>query len=63
MTRYAANSLSRRRFIEAASLFGILPFSAPAWADAFVNLDLPGGAGSAQHHDRLPAKGSDDSAA
>ena len=43
MTRYAASSLSRRRFLQAASLFAVLPPTSPAWADAFVNLDLPGG--------------------
>ena len=27
MTHYAASSLSRRRFLQAASLFGVLPLS------------------------------------
>jgi DMSO/TMAO reductase YedYZ molybdopterin-dependent catalytic subunit len=43
MTRNAANSLSRRRFLQAASLFAVLPPTNPAWADAFVELALPGG--------------------
>jgi DMSO/TMAO reductase YedYZ molybdopterin-dependent catalytic subunit len=44
MTRYAASSLSRRRFLKAASIVGAaLPLTSPAWADVFVNLGLPGG--------------------
>jgi DMSO/TMAO reductase YedYZ molybdopterin-dependent catalytic subunit len=43
MTRYAPNSLSRRRFLKAASVLALLPPTIPAWADAFVNLDLPQG--------------------
>ena len=43
MTRNVASSLSRRRFLQAASIVGALPPTIPVWADAFVNLDLPGG--------------------
>jgi DMSO/TMAO reductase YedYZ molybdopterin-dependent catalytic subunit len=43
VTCYTQNSVSRRRFLRAASLLGVLPLSTPAWSDAFVNLDLPGG--------------------
>src|ERR1700741_3445655 len=57
MTRYAVTSLSRRRFLEAASLFGILPLSTPAWADAFVNLDLPGGPDQRSVTTDFPQKG------
>ncbi len=63
MTRYAASSLSRRRFLQAASIVAALPASTPAWPDAFVELALPGRPGTAQHHYRLPAKGPDDFAA
>jgi DMSO/TMAO reductase YedYZ molybdopterin-dependent catalytic subunit len=56
MTRNAA-SLSRRRFLQAASLFGVLPFSTPAWADAFVNLDLPGGPDQRSVTTAFPEKG------
>ena len=43
MSRFAVGSLSRRRFLQAASLFGVLPLSTAAWSDAFVELGLPGG--------------------
>ena len=42
MTRYAASSVSRRRFLQAASIVAALPLSPPAWPDAFVELALPG---------------------
>ena len=43
MTRRAASGLSRRRFLKAASVFALPQPTNSAWADAFVNLDLPGG--------------------
>jgi hypothetical protein len=43
MTRYAASTLSRRHFLKAASVFALLQPTNAAWADAFVNLELPGG--------------------
>jgi DMSO/TMAO reductase YedYZ molybdopterin-dependent catalytic subunit len=57
MTRYAASSLSRRRFLQAASLFGILPLSTSAWADAFVELALPGGPDQRSITTTFPQKG------
>jgi DMSO/TMAO reductase YedYZ molybdopterin-dependent catalytic subunit len=57
MTRYAASSLSRRRFLQAASLFAVLPPTSPAWADAFVNLDLPGGPDQRSITTAFPQKG------
>jgi DMSO/TMAO reductase YedYZ molybdopterin-dependent catalytic subunit len=57
MTRYAANSLSRRRFLQAASIVGALPLTSPAWADAFVNLDLPGGPDQRSITTDFPQKG------
>ena len=60
MTRYAASSLSRRRFLQAASLFAVLPPTSPAWADAFVNLDLPGGPDQRSITTAFPQKRPDD---
>jgi DMSO/TMAO reductase YedYZ molybdopterin-dependent catalytic subunit len=57
MTRYAANSFSRRRFLQAASIVGALPLTSPAWADAFVNLDLPGGPDQRSITTDFPQKG------
>ena len=57
MTRYAASSLSRRRFLQAASLVGALPPSIPAWADVFINLDLPGGPDHRSITTDFPQKG------
>src|SRR4029077_9164520 len=57
MTRYAASSLSRRRFLQAASLFTVLPPTSPAWADAFINLDLPGGPDQRSITTAFPQKG------
>src|SRR5271168_5633991 len=57
MTHYAASSLSRRRFLQAASLFGILPLSTPTWADAFVELALPGGPDQRSITTTFPQKG------
>ena len=57
MTRYAVNSLSRRRFLQAASIVGALPLTSPAWADAFVNLDLPGGPDQRSITTDFPQKG------
>src|SRR5260370_9574963 len=34
---------SRRRFLRSASILGGMVATFPAWADAFINLDLPGG--------------------
>jgi len=57
MTRYAASSISRRRFLQAASIFAALPPTNPAWADAFVNLDLPGGPDQRSITTDFPQKG------
>jgi DMSO/TMAO reductase YedYZ molybdopterin-dependent catalytic subunit len=34
---------SRRRFLQSASILGGMVATFPAWADAFIDLDLPGG--------------------
>src|SRR5271169_2269127 len=57
MTRYAASNLSRRRFLQAASLVGALPLSTPTWADAFVELALPGGPDQRSITTTFPQKG------
>jgi DMSO/TMAO reductase YedYZ molybdopterin-dependent catalytic subunit len=56
MTRYAPTSLSRRRFLEAAGVFAALPISR-AWADALVDLDLPGGPSQRSITTAFPQKG------
>ena len=57
MTRYAASSLSRRRFLQAASIVAALPASTPAWPDAFVELALPGGPERRSITTAFPQKG------
>src|ERR1700751_6424657 len=57
MTRYAPNSLSRRRFLRAASVLALLPSTNPAWAGDFVNLDLPGGPDQRSVTTDFPQKG------
>jgi DMSO/TMAO reductase YedYZ molybdopterin-dependent catalytic subunit len=57
MTRRAASDLSRRRFLKAASLVALLPPANPAWAGAFVNLDLPGGPSERSVTTAFPEKG------
>ena len=57
MTRYAASSLSRRRFLQAASIVAALPPSTPAWPDAFVELALPGGPERRSITTAFPQKG------
>ena len=57
MTHYAASGPSRRRFLQAASLSGTLPLSAPAWADALVELALLGGPDQRSITTAFPQKG------
>jgi DMSO/TMAO reductase YedYZ molybdopterin-dependent catalytic subunit len=57
MTSYAPNSLSRRRFLKAASVLALLPSTNPAWAGAFVTLDLPGGPDQRSVTTDFPQKG------
>jgi DMSO/TMAO reductase YedYZ molybdopterin-dependent catalytic subunit len=57
MTHYAASGPSRRRFLQAASLFGTFPLSAPAWADALVELALLGGPDQRSITTAFPQKG------
>jgi len=48
--KFATN---RRRFLQSAIMAGGMVAAFPAWADNFVELALPGGAGSAGPDDRL----------
>jgi DMSO/TMAO reductase YedYZ molybdopterin-dependent catalytic subunit len=48
---------SRRRFLEGASILGAMAATFPAWADAFVNLDLPGGPNQREMTNTFPQKG------
>ena len=57
MSRRAARGLSRRRFLEAASLSALLAPASPAWAGAFVDLDLPGGPSERSVTTDFPQKG------
>lgn len=57
MTRRAAGGLSRRRFLEAASLSALLAPAGPAWADAVVDLGLPGGPSERSVTTAFPEKG------
>jgi DMSO/TMAO reductase YedYZ molybdopterin-dependent catalytic subunit len=49
---------SRRRFLQNASAFGATLAVAPAWAENFVNLDLPGGPTRRALTTAFPQKGS-----
>jgi DMSO/TMAO reductase YedYZ molybdopterin-dependent catalytic subunit len=57
MTHYAASSISRRRLLQAASIFAALPPTNLAWADAFVNRHLPGGPDQRSITTDFPQKG------
>jgi DMSO/TMAO reductase YedYZ molybdopterin-dependent catalytic subunit len=57
MTHRAAGDLSRRRFLEAAGVSALLAPAGPAWADAFVNLGLPGGPSERSVTTAFPEKG------
>jgi DMSO/TMAO reductase YedYZ molybdopterin-dependent catalytic subunit len=57
MTRYAASSLSRRRFLQAASIVAALPLSTSAWPDALVELALSGGPERRSITTAFPQKG------
>src|SRR5258708_18026462 len=48
---------SRRRFLQGAGILGGMGATFPAWADAFVNLDLPGGPNQRELTTAFPQKG------
>jgi DMSO/TMAO reductase YedYZ molybdopterin-dependent catalytic subunit len=51
-------TVSRRRFLQHASALSAMLAAAPAWADNFVNLDLPGGPTQRALTTAFPQKGS-----
>ena len=57
MTRSATSGPSRRGFLKAASLVALLPPANSAFADAFVNLNLPGGPDRRSITTAFPEKG------
>jgi DMSO/TMAO reductase YedYZ molybdopterin-dependent catalytic subunit len=57
MIRSAAGAMSRRRFLQAASLLAASAPTHPAWADASVNLALPGGPSERSITAGFPQKG------
>jgi DMSO/TMAO reductase YedYZ molybdopterin-dependent catalytic subunit len=48
---------SRRRFLQSAGILGGMMATLPAWADTFVNLDLPGGPNRRDLTTAFPQKG------
>jgi len=49
---------SRRRFLQGAGILGGMAATLPAWADSFVDLDLPGGPNQRELTTDFPQKGS-----
>ena len=56
-SRHTVTNPSRRRFLQSAGILGAMLGARPAWADAFVNLDLPGGPNRRQLTAAFPQKG------
>ncbi|MFZ2142841.1 MAG: twin-arginine translocation signal domain-containing protein, partial [Xanthobacteraceae bacterium] len=48
---------SRRRFLRSAGILGGMVATFPAWADTFVDLDLPGGPDRRELTTAFPQKG------
>ncbi len=48
---------SRRRFLQSAGVLGGMVATCPAWADSFVDLDLPGGPDRRELTTAFPQKG------
>ena len=57
MTPFAAVGLSRRRFLQAAGAVAAFGPANPVWADAFVELALPGGPDQRSITSAFPQKG------
>jgi DMSO/TMAO reductase YedYZ molybdopterin-dependent catalytic subunit len=57
MTDHTRHSITRRRFLEHASLAGAALAAGPAWAEAIVELPLPGGPGERPVATDFPGKG------
>ena len=47
---------SRRRFLQSASLLGGMAAALPAWADTYIDLDLPGGPDKRELSTAFPQK-------
>lgn len=57
VSEYVPCSPSRRRFLQSAVILGGMLATFPAWADPFVNLDLPGGPDRRDLTTAFPQKG------
>jgi DMSO/TMAO reductase YedYZ molybdopterin-dependent catalytic subunit len=57
MTDHTRHSITRRRFLEHASLAGAALAAGPAWAETIVELPLPGGPGERPVATDFPGKG------
>jgi DMSO/TMAO reductase YedYZ molybdopterin-dependent catalytic subunit len=57
MTDHTRHSITRRRFLEHASLAGAVLAAGPAWAETIVELPLPGGPGERPVATDFPGKG------
>jgi DMSO/TMAO reductase YedYZ molybdopterin-dependent catalytic subunit len=57
MTDHTRHSITRRRFLEHASLAGTALAAGPAWAETIVELPLPGGPGERPVATDFPGKG------
>ena len=47
---------SRRRFLRSAGIFGGIAATLPAWADTYIDLDLPGGPNKRELSTAFPQK-------
>ena len=47
---------SRRRFLRSASILGGMAATLPAWADTYIDLDLPGGPDQREVSTAFPRK-------
>ncbi len=56
-SEHIAASPSRRRFLRNAGMLGAMAATFPAWAESFVNLDLPGGPNRRSLTAAFPQKG------
>jgi DMSO/TMAO reductase YedYZ molybdopterin-dependent catalytic subunit len=56
-SEHAIRTLTRRRFLHSAGILGGMAATIPAWANDFVNLDLPGGPDRRELTSAFPQKG------
>jgi DMSO/TMAO reductase YedYZ molybdopterin-dependent catalytic subunit len=57
VSEHFIGTANRRRFLQSAGILGGLVATFPSWADAFVNLDLPGGPDRRELTTAFPQKG------